>query len=74
MAFRLWLGNRAMDAINLSTDSPDVREATKLGIVAANIEIAHKMVNDPEMMAKHGKEILNAVNKIFGNETALNNR
>ncbi len=72
-ARRLFLGNRAMDSIDATASHPDVKAAAKLGFVAGNIDIVDKMLNDPEMVSKHGKELENAMNKIFGTLKEINN-
>ena len=69
---RMLLANRAMDAIDATAPHPDVASAAKLGFVAGNVEVIDKMLNDPEMVAKHGKVLEESLNKLFGNEAHIN--
>lgn len=69
---RMMLGVAAMDSIDATAPHPDVAAAAKLGFVAGNVEIIDRLVKDPVMMARHGKEIGMALDKIFGTVGHLN--
>lgn len=63
---RMFLANRAMDAIDQTATHPEIASAAKLGFVAANVEIIDKLLKDPEMVAKHGDDLAVSMDKIFG--------